>query len=90
MRDDRGDEEVDRVFDYPFGDFRPVPWGAVELAPGSRIPVDPAFDATVDVLEEESVRAGSATPEAPEERGDEKQREPETADEKEPEPKVTG
>lgn len=52
------------------------------------VAVNEAFDTAVKLFEKKSVRAGPATPNSPEQRGDKKEAESEAADRKKKNPKV--
>ena len=61
------------VLEAAFEEFAGVPGLLVQLSAFGRIAFDPALDPTIDMLQKNRVRAGPATPETSEQRGDEEQ-----------------
>ena len=88
--DGGGGEEVEGVFDGAADDFFRGPGGVVAASAFGAVALDPAFDAAVDVIEEDGVGAGPAAPDPPEEGGGEEEGEAEAADAEEENPEVLG
>lgn len=83
-----GEENECSVFYDTFDDFGVGPRRGVETAAVHGIAFDPAFDAAVNVFEKHGLRAGPATPDASEDGRDEEEREAESGDAKEHQPRV--
>src|SRR5690606_30728112 len=88
VRDHGGHADEQRVLADATNNLARRPRSLAQPAAGGRIAVNPAFDPPVNVVEEDCMRAGPPAPDTAEQRGDEKEYEPETADDEEEQPEV--
>jgi len=90
MSDESCGQDIKAMFNSAAGNFPEVIGRPVELFACGCIAFDPTFDAAKNMLEENRVRTGPATPEAAQNGGDKKQREAQSADREKENPQVLG
>ena len=88
MGDQRGNQQIESVFQNAPGDFLQIVRSRRELAAGGRITIDPALDAPIHMIQEHRVRAGPAAPDPPEDGGDHEEQEAEATDCKKQDPQI--